>query len=736
MLPYFRQLGIRVEKEWLLQSYDESRFSELASRILKENPPGEVVTVAEIVNWIFRPLHAVPQPPWNPAAIGQPSIVVFSSTRFMIEVLVWLDATTSIHQHAFSGAFTILEGSSVHSQWTFTERQRISGGFRTGELALTGVEVLHVGDVRTIEAGDTFIHQLFHLDMPSVTIVVRTRREEEHSPQFVYFLPGLALDPQTDDVLLPRRLALLDGMLRAPMGDVVKAAAELLVEGDLRTVYKVLQHLARRNLDRARFEVLCRIARERHGDIVQVFLEAIDVARREGEVIARRQRFVQPRHRFLLALLLLVPDRTIIDSLLAAEYPDEAPESFIVTAVQEMSGLDTIGIVFDEVNTLLFRCLLDGLDEASTLERVAAVYSAADVQQQRDLVLAQRERIADSELFAPLFRNRRPAAADPVPDVLATLGGAHPISTYITQRRRHVRAMEPPERTSEVYLKNMSAAQQQFELLLDADAVTSTTWLDSLRRRHRIATGVDSGEGHVGSGAYRSNDDQFIHAGMTRDEVVEAGLAPEDRLDFQNSANSLIENELREWLYRTGQAIRGSVVEVRGIDEYVDELGPAKEPWHAKVVPVNRGLEHYFPHPRAVPAYRRLAGERVVEAWQAVKKASPGPGQDASAIRVALHTLADYYHTLINAHLFVRVNNSLAMTEVNSFLKRMGLNEVEHGHIDIFAFNLGYRDFRMYFEDFVKCGQRSILSYGVLSMEGRLIRLPFSQDGMGCAITR
>src|SRR3954471_20287519 len=148
MLPYFHQLGLRVEKEWLLQSYDESLFPELATRILKEYPPGGEVTVAGIIDWMFQPLHAVPQPPWNTAAIGQPSIVLFSTTRFMIEVLVWLDATTSIHQHAFSGAFTILQGSSVHSQWAFTERRRISGGFLTGELALAGVEVLHAGDVR------------------------------------------------------------------------------------------------------------------------------------------------------------------------------------------------------------------------------------------------------------------------------------------------------------------------------------------------------------------------------------------------------------------------------------------------------------------------------------------------------------------------------------------------------------------------------------------------------------
>jgi hypothetical protein len=727
MLSYFYGLGMRVEQEWLLLGYDESRFPELASRALREDPPLGSVTLAEIVDWMFDPIHPVPQPPWNVSAIGQPSLVLYSTTRFMIEALFWFDATTSIHQHAFSGAFTVLHGSSVHSQWSFTEHRRLSSGLRTGELALGAVEVLHAGQARTITAGSTYIHQLFHLEMPSVTIVVRTRREEEHSPQFVYFLPGLALDPQTDDVLLPRRLALLDGMLRAPMGDAVRAAGKLLVQGDMRTVYRVLQHMARRNLDQAGFDALCTIARERHGEVIDLFLRAIEIDRRESYVIACRQRFLEPRHRFLLALLLLVPDRKLIDTLLAAEYPDQAPEEFIMASAKEMSGLDTIGIELDELNSLLFRCLLEGLDEEGTLERLAVEYDADDVRQQRDSVLIQRRRIAGSELFAPLFGNLRPGTPAPRDPSTASILAAREedVRAYVARRRRHVRGMEAAERTSDVYLRNMDAAQQEFERLLATDDLTPATWLDGLRQRHRMATGVDSGEGHVGSGAYRSNDERFIHAGLMRDEVIEAGLMPAERLDFQNRANPLIGGELQEWLRRTGRAAPAVQVEVRGVKDHFDGLGPAAQASYGRATPINDGAHHYFPHPTTVAAYRRLATERLVEAWTAVKHAAGAlPGSRAQ--RDAIRALADYYHTVINGHLFVRVNNSLVMTEVNSLLKHMGLKEVEHGHLDIFAFNLGYSDFRDYFEEFVGLGQHSLIRYDLSAAVGCLVRVPLA----------
>jgi hypothetical protein len=80
-----------------------------------------------------------------------------------------------------------------------------------------------------------------------VTIVLRTRREEEFSPQKIYLLPGIALDPAAEDPLLARRLALIDGMLRTGFADVGERVNRIIAAADLRTAFRVLQHLARRS---------------------------------------------------------------------------------------------------------------------------------------------------------------------------------------------------------------------------------------------------------------------------------------------------------------------------------------------------------------------------------------------------------------------------------------------------------------------------------------------------------
>ncbi|MFN2514442.1 MAG: hypothetical protein ABR568_23900, partial [Pyrinomonadaceae bacterium] len=43
---------------------------------------------------------------------GNPPITLFAGPRFHIDVYYWLDGTTSIHQHSFTGAFQVLLGSS------------------------------------------------------------------------------------------------------------------------------------------------------------------------------------------------------------------------------------------------------------------------------------------------------------------------------------------------------------------------------------------------------------------------------------------------------------------------------------------------------------------------------------------------------------------------------------------------------------------------------------------------
>src|SRR5262249_38085080 len=148
--------------------------------------------------------------PQEKLGFGQPPVTLYRARDFYISALYWLEGTTDIHEHGFSGAFRVLEGSSIHAVYDFSRPATITPRLAYGHLLLSEAELLRKGATRRIQLGGEFIHSLFHLDSPSVTIVVRTGREGLR--QNSYCRPGVAFDPLFDDPALQRRMLALETM--------------------------------------------------------------------------------------------------------------------------------------------------------------------------------------------------------------------------------------------------------------------------------------------------------------------------------------------------------------------------------------------------------------------------------------------------------------------------------------------------------------------------------------------
>jgi hypothetical protein len=71
-------------------------------------------------------------------------------------------------------------------------------------------------------------------------------------------------------------------------------------------------------------------------------------------------------------------------------------------------------------------------------------------------------------------------------------------------------------------------------------------------------------------------------------------------------------------------------------------------------------------------------------------------------LRNVLSLIAEYYHLGINAHLFERGNNSLLMSQVNYFLKYLGLNPIRHQYWDYVALINHSDDFERIFIEAIK----------------------------------
>jgi len=419
----FEELGSLVEKRWRDVNYRESLFPETAVGVLAEANLIERIDPWQIIRWVQQTSNLPPQQDID-ARFGNPPITLYVAPRFYIDVYYWLDGTTDIHQHSFSGAFQVLLGSSIHSHYRFENSQAINEHFLIGNLKLENVTLLNRGDIRPIFPGASFIHSLFHLDRPSATITIRTNHTPTAAPQYAYRRPYIGEDPFFKEPSITRKvqtLSLLFGM-NHPETDVF--ADELLHDSDLQTSFAVLEvayrHLTSNSLQRVfnpsasqeRFQHLIEVARDKHGELVELFPAVFEERERQLEIVRRRQFITREEHRFLLALLLNVPDRSMILELVGARFPDADPIETLINWIEDLSntkvfdsseenvlGMDN----FDDDSLFVLECLFRDLSSEAMKKQFKLEYASAATSELEGKLKRQAHNLRSSRLFKPLF---------------------------------------------------------------------------------------------------------------------------------------------------------------------------------------------------------------------------------------------------------------------------------------------------------------------------------------------
>jgi hypothetical protein len=195
--------------------------------------------------------------------------------------------------------------------------------------------------------------------------------------------------------------------------DLRNYAGKILASGDVEALYYTLAHLVRHQLSADLLAELYGMARQYHGDDdVEFFRKVCEGERRTRAVVASRSKVSDPKARFLLALLMLMPDRASILEAIQLEVPDADPLSVIEGWIEPISGR-VIGFDFNDVNRILFRTLVEGLDAEELLQRLRNEYSGESVDAQADGLVERARKLATSDLFFPLFSEspfRREAA--------------------------------------------------------------------------------------------------------------------------------------------------------------------------------------------------------------------------------------------------------------------------------------------------------------------------------------
>jgi hypothetical protein len=385
-MQIFDELGQLVEQCWKDQNYDEKVFPQICEQALLE---ANLIDRVEPLQIIRQLLSSVSWPSREDDAFSDLPLVLYAGPRFFIDIYFWLDGTTAIHQHGFAGAFQVLSGSSIHSTYSFTREREINPHFCTGQIVLEDVQVLEQGNIRRIIPGEQFIHSLFHLDRPSTTITVRTKRSPGNLPQYSYLKPYLAHDPFFKEPLSLKKIDSINMLLRLNHPEAYSLISELISSSDVQTTFLILTAVFENLVNRARennfsgqngqetdevdewenFHELFRKAHNKHGAVVNLMAPVLGEMQRQASVVDLRRCVRGSEHRFFLALLLNVPHRTRILDLVRQRFPQSNPIDHVCRWITEFSNTknalsrksNILGIDdFSDAHLFVLRQLLEG----------------------------------------------------------------------------------------------------------------------------------------------------------------------------------------------------------------------------------------------------------------------------------------------------------------------------------------------------------------------------------------
>jgi hypothetical protein len=353
MDTFFKELGDAVLTRWKRENFSLVKFPQIARAALDRRPPAQRVDLAALMrDFLLREDH----PAQTDSPFGEPEIVVYKHARFYIQLLFWMEGTTAIHQHAFSGAFHVLHGSSIHAHYVFDKARPITPHLCVGNVRMTKMEILETGRTVPIISGHQTIHSLFHLDSPSVTAVVRTQHDPGTGPQFNYLPPHLAIDPLHNDLLTMRRTQLLDVLEQTEDPGYAELVMEMLADLDFERGFHILQHCMGTLQRMDGWDAAIKLFRKKHGSLASGVAATLHEQVRRNIIKSLRSTIVEPEHRFFLALLMNAPTRADLLALVAQRFPKQAPLDIVLRWAAELMEASDEGV------TILDACFPESLE--------------------------------------------------------------------------------------------------------------------------------------------------------------------------------------------------------------------------------------------------------------------------------------------------------------------------------------------------------------------------------------
>jgi hypothetical protein len=397
-LTYCQELGRRLVETWRSARFDVEALPALAVEVLTREQPWRHLDPERVIQWLAR-TPGVPYQPDVTSNFGEPSVTLFWHPLCRIDLLYWATGTTAIHEHSFAGAFTLMTGSSVQSTYRFELEERVNERLLLGDLRLEECRLLSRGVIEPIRPGSELIHSVFHLDAPSVSLVLRTNMVARSAPQYMYMPPHVALDTFFIDQTLRKKMGAFR-LLRTVRPDLFEATLfEAIQEADLQTCFELMHFTFTHQPDPALWNRLRDVLRGRFGRWPDAFVRVFLAADRTRLIVAARERVRSPEQRFFLALLLNVPDRDALLALVADRYPDAEAVSQVAHWIVALGRAGVLDVPLPPVEPPLVRTVLHASADAPPPPQNTDDEPNLDPRTVVQLVTALRQ----SRILQPLF---------------------------------------------------------------------------------------------------------------------------------------------------------------------------------------------------------------------------------------------------------------------------------------------------------------------------------------------
>jgi hypothetical protein len=216
---------------------------------------------------------------------------------------------------------------------------------------------------------------------------------------------------------MTRQIELLQVLHEIRRPDYLRHVTDLVSQSDFERTFFVLKqsHL---HLQQADFTQLLKHARARHGHRIRE-LPLVFQETKRSENIQEKCRFItNPEHRFLVGLLLYLPDRQTILRFIRRHFDGDPVERIIkwITAMaqtraKESEDSNVLGIRFDETSLLVLECLLRGLSFPAVKMRLKQEYEPEEVDAQEQELRKLCQAFKEHDLSKRFCENQIQAAS-------------------------------------------------------------------------------------------------------------------------------------------------------------------------------------------------------------------------------------------------------------------------------------------------------------------------------------